>query len=37
MVWRVIDYHGVGNLIILDEKVNVENYVRTLLKTLLIL
>ena len=35
MVWRVIGYHGVGNLVILDENVNAENHVRTLSENLL--
>ena len=30
MVWWVIGHHGFGNLIILDENVNADNYVRTL-------
>ena len=35
MVWKVIGYHGVGNLVILDENVNADNYVRTLSENLL--
>ena len=35
MVWVVIGYHGVGNLIILDRNVNADIYVRTLLENLL--
>ena len=30
MVCGVIGYHGVGNLVILDESMNADNYVRTL-------
>ena len=30
IVWWVIGYQGIGNLIILDENVNADNYVRTL-------
>ena len=30
MVWGAIGYHGVGNLVILDENVNADKYVRTL-------
>ena len=35
VVVEVIDYHGVGNLIILDEDVNADNHVRTLSENLL--
>ena len=32
MVWGVIGYHGVDNLVILDENVNADNYVIILSK-----
>ena len=35
MVWRFIGYHGVGNLIILDENMNADSYIRTLSENLL--
>ena len=35
MVWGRISYHGVGNLVILDEDVNADNYVRTLSENVL--
>ena len=35
MVCGVMSYHGVGNLIILDENVNADNYVTTMSENLL--